>query len=95
MAVSLVPTWGAAVKIVLLLRMALAAGPASILVLFFGLTILLALFLDVGRRTYALELADRLIKLASVLIDSKVGAPAERSLSAPGAATSALTQRWI
>jgi hypothetical protein len=79
-------------KIGLLFRTALAAGPTSILVMFFGLTMLVALFLDDGRRGYTIELADRLIQLASVLIGKQEGSPLERSSPTRGRAPSCLTR---
>jgi hypothetical protein len=48
----------------------LAAGiiPATLIVLFAGLVALIALALDSGRRQYALDLADRFVDLAAVLV---------------------------
>lgn len=47
-----------------------AAGivPATLIVLFAGLIALIALALDSGRRQYALDLADRFVDLAAVLV---------------------------
>jgi hypothetical protein len=42
--------------------------PATLIVLFAGIIALIALALDSGRRQYALELAERFIDLASVLV---------------------------
>ena len=42
--------------------------PATLTVLFAGLIALIALALDSGRRQYALDLADRFVDLASVLV---------------------------
>jgi hypothetical protein len=42
--------------------------PATLIVLFAGLVALIALALDSDRRQYALDLADRFVDLASVLI---------------------------
>jgi hypothetical protein len=48
----------------------LAAGiiPATLIVLFAGIVSLIALALDSGRRQYALDLADRFVDLAAVLV---------------------------
>jgi hypothetical protein len=42
--------------------------PATLVVLFAGVIALIALALDPGRRQYALDLADRFVELASVLV---------------------------
>jgi hypothetical protein len=42
--------------------------PATLIVLFAGIIALIALAFDSGRRQYALDLADRFVDLASVLV---------------------------
>ena len=59
-----------------LLRFAIGALPALLAVVFAGVIALLALLLDTGRRDYALQIADRFIKFAAVLISP--GGPAGR-----------------
>ncbi len=50
------------------LHVAVGIIPATLTVLFAGLVALIALALDSGRRQYALDLADRFVDLASVLV---------------------------
>lgn len=50
------------------LHMAAGIVPATLIVLFAGLVALIALALDSDRRQYALDLADRFVDLASVLV---------------------------
>ena len=50
------------------LHMAAGIIPATLIVLFAGLVALIALALDSDRRQYALDLADRFVDLASVLV---------------------------
>jgi hypothetical protein len=50
------------------LHVAVGIIPATLTVLFAGLVALIALALDSGRRQYALDLADRFVDMASVLV---------------------------
>ncbi len=50
------------------LHLAVGIIPATLTVLFAGLVALIALALDSGRRQYALDLSDRFVDLASVLV---------------------------
>jgi hypothetical protein len=50
------------------LHMAAGLIPATLTVLFAGIVALIALALDSDRRQYALDLADRFVDLASVLV---------------------------
>jgi hypothetical protein len=55
-------------KLERLLRFAIGALPALLTVIFAGVIALLALLLDKNRRDYALQVADRFIKFAAVLV---------------------------
>lgn len=50
------------------LQMVAGLVPATLVVLFGGIVALLALALDDSRRQYALDLADRFVNLAAVLV---------------------------
>ncbi len=50
------------------LHMAVGLIPATLTVIFAGLIALIALALDSDRRQYALDLADRFVDLAAVLV---------------------------
>jgi hypothetical protein len=60
--------------------------PATLVVVFAGVIAVIALALDSGRRQYALDLADRFIELASVLVGvavprrPRMTQPAKRSI---------------
>ena len=67
-------------------RFFIAAVPATLVAVFAGIVALLALFLDKGRRDYALNYADRCVDFAAVL----VGSPRPASLiKAPSIRTNA------
>jgi hypothetical protein len=53
-------------------RFVLGMLPALLTVIFAGVIALLALPLDKGRRQYALQVADRSIKLAAILVGAQV-----------------------
>jgi hypothetical protein len=55
--------------------------PATLVVVFAGVIALIALALDSGRRQYALDLADRFIDLAAVLVG--VGPPRRPRMAQP------------
>ena len=50
------------------IHIAVGVIPATLTVIFAGLIALIALILDSSRRKYALDLADRFVDLASVLV---------------------------
>jgi hypothetical protein len=52
-------------------RFVLGMLPALLIVVFAGVIALLALIMDKGRREYALQVADRFIKFAAVLVGAR------------------------
>jgi hypothetical protein len=66
------PTWLSGVKAVA--QSVAGMLPALVLVIFAGVLALLGLVCDQGRRTYALDYADRLVVLAAVLVGRPLSA---------------------
>jgi hypothetical protein len=63
------------------LRFLLGSVPALLTVVFAGIIALLALALDKGRREYSLEVSDRFIKFAAVLVGTGQPSSARRPAS--------------
>jgi hypothetical protein len=61
------------------LRFFIAAVPASLVAIFAGIVALLALFLDKGRRDYALHYADRCVDFAAALVGTPRLTPGEET----------------